>query len=76
MQDEIAALREAMLSEKHAVFERHREHLKKQLREEILSRYFGPSARIAASLDHDEHILAAVRLLEDTPAYTRILAPR
>ncbi len=76
MQDEIATLREAMLSEKHAVFERRREHLKKQLREEILSRYFGQSARIAVSLDHDEHILAAVRLLEDTPAYTRILAPR
>ncbi len=75
-EDEIAALREAMLSEKQAAFDRRREHLKKRLREEILSRYFGQSARIAASLNHDEHILAAVRLAEDAPAYRQLLTPR
>ena len=75
-EDEIAALHEAMLSEKQAAFDRRREHLKKRLREEILSRYFGQSARIAASLNHDEHILAAVRLAEDAPAYRQLLTPR
>ena len=75
-EDEIAALREAMLSEKQAAFDQRREHLKKRLREEILSRYFGQSARIAASLNHDEHILAAVRLAEDAPAYRQLLTPR
>jgi len=69
------ALREVMLFEKHTAFERHSENLKKRLREEILARYFGQSAQIAASFDHDAQILAAVHLLEDLPAYRRILAP-
>lgn len=74
--DEMAALREAMLAEKRAAFERRGERLKKRLREEILSRYFGQTARIAASLDHDEHILAAVHVLEHPSAYQRLLTPR
>ena len=75
-QDEMEALREAMLSEKRTAFERNNENLKKQLREEILARYFGQSAQIAASFDHDAQILAAVHLLEDIPAYRQVLAPR
>ena len=75
-QDEMEALREAMLSEKRTAFERHNDNLKKQLREEILARYFGQSAQIAASFDHDAQVLAAVHLLEDIPAYRQILAPR
>ena len=75
-QDEMEALQEAMLSEKRTAFERHSENLKKRLREEILARYFGQSAQIAASFEHDAQIRAAVRLLEDLPAYRQILAPR
>lgn len=75
-QDEMEALREAMLAEKRTAFERNKDNLKKQLQEEILARYFGQSAQIASSFEHDAQILAAVDLLEDLPAYRQILAPR
>ena len=74
--DELAALRQAVTDEKNADFERYADDLKERLRSEILARYRGPSAQIAASFRHDRQILDAVSLLKDDAAYRAILSPR
>lgn len=74
--DELDALRQAVADEKNADFERYADDLKERLRSEILARYRGTSAQIAASFRHDRQILDAVSLLKDTSAYRVILSPR
>lgn len=74
--DELDALRRAVVQEKNADFDRYADELKERLRSEILARYHGDSAQIAASFRHDRQILDAVSLLKDSAAYRRILAPR
>lgn len=74
--DELDALRHAVAKEKDADFDRYAPELKERLRSEILARYRGESAQIAASFRHDRQILDAVALLKDTSDYRAILAPR
>ena len=74
--DEVNALRIAVAEEKNADFDRHAIDLKERLRSEILARYYGESAQIAASFRHDRQILDAVSLLKDTSDYRAVLAPR
>ncbi len=74
--DELDALRRAVAEEKTADFDRYAQELKERLRSEILARYHGDSAQIAASFRHDRQILDAVSLLKDTSGYRAILSPR
>ena len=74
--DEVAELREAVLAEKDADFQRYSERLKERLRAEILTRYYGESARIEASFEHDGQVQEAVTILSTASEYDRILARR
>ncbi len=71
--DEVAALRNAVIQEKAGDFNRHAERLKEQLRAEIIARYVDRDAQIEASLDHDVTYQEAVQLLQDARAYKRAL---
>lgn len=74
--DEVLALREAVLEEKRADFERYADDLKERLRTEILARYYGSSAQIVASFSHDKQIIAAANLLSETRTYRELLSYR
>lgn len=72
----VDALEAAVLSDKEADFERHRDRLKKRLRAEILTRYLSDADRVRAGFRDDEQLAEAVRVLEDDAAYRRVLAQR
>ncbi|MCH8963152.1 MAG: S41 family peptidase, partial [Bacteroidetes bacterium] len=71
--DEVAALRQAVLKEKDADFDRHTARLKELLRAEIVARYVGRAEQIKASLASDPQFRKAVALLQDPDAYARAL---
>ena len=73
--DEVDALREAVLQEKNADFDRYAADIKERLRTEILARYYGESAQITASFPHDRQVKEAVALMKDDTSYRKILAP-
>jgi carboxyl-terminal processing protease len=73
--DEMQALRTAVMEEKNADFRRFELDLKERLRSEILARYYGESAQIEASFGHDRQILEAVELLNDARSYRSVLSP-
>ena len=72
--DEIDALRREIDRELDADFERHAARLKERLRQQILARYIGQKAQVAASLEDDPQLLQAVALLQDDAAYRAVLA--
>lgn len=75
VQDEVAALDEAVQSEKEASFDRRSESLKRHLEREILARYLSPSRRIEAMLSHDKPVKSAADLLREEGRYNQILTP-
>lgn len=72
--DELEALRQAIVEEKQADFDRHRARLAERLRAEILARFHGDSAQIRASLAHDNQFKVATELVRDRNAYNGLLA--
>ena len=72
--DEIDALRAELETEVQADFDRHAGRLKERLRQQILARYVGQKAQVAASLEDDPQLLRAVALLQDPAAYRAVLA--
>lgn len=75
VQDEVAALEDALQEAKAQAFDRHAPALKRHLKREILSRYVRADRRIAALLPGDEQVTAAVALLRDADRYDRLLTP-
>lgn len=73
-EDEVQALRRAVLAEKRSDFDRYETDLMEHLRAEILARYYGESAQIEASFVHDDQIIAAVNLLTKRAEYDSILS--
>ena len=72
--DELELLRQALVAEKQADFERHRDRIAERLRAEILARFHGDRAQIRASLTHDPQYSLAVELLKDRAAYEDVFA--
>jgi len=70
---QIEDLRLSIEDEKAGDFQRYTQELTKNLRQEILARYYGETAQIRASLAHDDQILEAVALLSDPARVKRIL---
>lgn len=60
--------------EKTRAFERHRHEVGELLEEELIERYRGERARIASSLNDDEQLAVAIKLLKDSAVYHRLLA--
>lgn len=73
-EDEVQALRRAVLAEKRSDFDRYETDLMEHLRAEILARYYGESAQIEASFVHDDQIIAAVDLLTKRAEYDSVLS--
>ncbi len=76
VQDEIAALRSAVESEKQAGFQHHAAELKHHLQEEILARFITESQQIRAKLSYDPQVQRAVTLLQSDDSYASILSAR
>jgi len=75
LQDETAALSEALRDTKAAAFDRHASALMRRLEREILARYVSASRRTEALLPADPQVTAATELLQDADRYDQILTP-
>jgi len=75
LQDETAALDDALRETRAAAFDRHAPDLRRHLKREILSRYVSASRRTEALLPGDPQVTAATELLRTPDRYERILTP-
>ena len=75
LQDETAALSEALRDTKAAAFDRQASALMRHLEREILARYVSASRRTEALLPADPQVTAATELLQDADRYDQILTP-
>jgi len=73
--DEVEALRAAVVAQKDAAFQDHASSLKRQLEREIRARFVDEARVTQAMLPHDKQVTAAVDLLHDVPRYDELLAP-
>ncbi len=74
VEEELASLHKSVLEHKKQDFNRHLDEIEKLLRLEIIARYYLQEGRIEASLDSDPEVQEAIRILNDYPLYTDILA--
>lgn len=75
LNEEVAALEDAVRAEKREDFRTHADNLKRRLEREILARFVSDSQRTAAMLPHDRQVAAALDLLHDEERYRKILSP-
>ena len=75
LQDETAALGEALSDTKAAAFDQQASALMRHLEREILSRYVSASRRTEALLPADPQVTAATELLQNPDRYEQILTP-
>ena len=75
VQDEIAALEDAVAQEKTEGFDRFAGDLKRHLEDEIRARFVTESQQIEAGLADDVQVRDALALLQDNERYTAILTP-
>lgn len=71
---EYNALRQRLDADKKSDLDKHREEISQVLEEEIMTRYFYQSGRTAASLEHDQEVQEAVRILKDASRYRHFLS--
>ena len=76
VQDEIAALREAVQAEKEAGFQQHAAELKQHIQEEVLARYVSERQQIQTRLSYDRQVQEATQLLRNGDSYASILSVR
>ena len=75
VRDEVDALQAALQREREEDFREHETALKHRLEEEILARFATESQQVAASLQHDPQVEAAVDVLLENARYTSLLTP-
>ena len=73
LRSELEALGRAVAAEKARDFLRYAPQIKRELRREILARYYGTSRLIALELEEDELLRRAIALLRSPEQYRRIL---
>ncbi|MDQ7040125.1 MAG: S41 family peptidase [Rhodothermus sp.] len=71
----LQTVRSALERAKKAAFEREAEALRRQIRQELLTRYLPPEARMRYLLADDPVVQRAAALLRDTQTYAALLAP-
>lgn len=67
--DDLSRLQSALKSEKSRAFDRHRDHIRRALRTELMARLGGERGRIEASLKEDPQLAASVGLLRSSRAF-------
>lgn len=72
--EQIGQIEVTVRSEKARAFQRHKEELRRALREEIVGRVEGLRSRIQSSFEHDQQLRVAVSLLKKQQRYEQILS--
>jgi carboxyl-terminal processing protease len=75
LRSDLQALRLRLEDEKGADFQRQAAAITRELREQILARYLGPTDQIKATLGTDPQVEAAVSVLVDENQYRALLKP-
>ncbi|NNF21327.1 MAG: S41 family peptidase [Saprospiraceae bacterium] len=76
IKDQIEDLKESITQNKTNDLYINREQIQHLLEENIASRYYSFTGELEASIGNDKDIIAAVEVLTDQAAYTRILQPK
>lgn len=74
VKDDIADLEAIIKSDKERDLVKHKEEIKRLLELEIISRYYFSNGKVKASLQTDEDVAAAIKILNNKTEYEAILA--
>ncbi len=74
VKDDIADLEAKIKSDKERDLVKHKEEIKRLLELEIISRYYFSNGKVKASLQTDEDVAAAIKILNNKTEYEAILA--
>ena len=73
LQTDLAAMRTKLATEKRSDLTKYKSAIKAIIEKEIVGRYFAQKGKIEQSLQVDEEVREAVKLLNDVPRYKQIL---